>query len=107
MKKEIILISMLLALAVFSQKVFAYPPAVGILGKAKNCLSCHVTNGPWKDDGKSIIDILDKETKKSFRQTDESFLIEVNKGPGIVPDAKTSPELKAFSDYLNQKITVS
>ena len=32
--------------------------------------------------------------------TNKNFLIEVNKGPGIVPDAKTSPELKAFSDYL-------
>ncbi|HLD92493.1 MAG TPA: hypothetical protein VI795_03820 [Patescibacteria group bacterium] len=36
--------------------------------------------------------------------TSKNFLIEVNKGPGIVPDAKTSPELKAFSNYLQQKI---
>jgi glutathione synthase/RimK-type ligase-like ATP-grasp enzyme len=36
--------------------------------------------------------------------TGKNYLIEVNKGPGIVPDAKTSPELKAFSDYLQQKI---
>lgn len=32
------------------------------------------------------------------------FVIEVNKGPGIEPDARTSPELKAFSDYLLSRI---
>lgn len=35
------------------------------------------------------------------KDTNKKYLIEVNKGPGIVPDVKTSPELKAFSDYLN------
>ncbi len=59
---------------------YAYPPAVGILSNSKNCMSCHANNGPWKDEGKAIIDILDKETKKSFRQSDGSFLIEVKKG---------------------------
>ncbi len=58
----------------------AYPPAVGILSNSKNCMSCHANNGPWKDESKTVIDILDKETKKSFKQTDGSFLIEVNKG---------------------------
>lgn len=38
------------------------------------------------------------------KETKERFLIEVNKGPGIVPDAKTSPELKAFSDYLKSRV---
>ncbi|EKE05025.1 MAG: ribosomal protein S6 modification protein [uncultured bacterium] len=33
------------------------------------------------------------------------FIIEVNKGPGIEPDARTSPELKAFSDYLLSRIS--
>jgi hypothetical protein len=59
---------------------FAYPPAVGILGKATNCLSCHVSNGPWKDDDKTIIDILDKDTQRSLRRPDNSFLIEVKRG---------------------------
>lgn len=36
--------------------------------------------------------------------TNKNYIIEVNKGPGIEPNAKTSPELKAFSDYLQQKI---
>lgn len=57
----------------------AYPPAVGILGNSKNCLSCHVNNGEWKDDGTTIIDILDQQTKKSLRQSDGSFLIEVKR----------------------------
>jgi hypothetical protein len=58
---------------------YAYPPAVGILSNSKNCISCHVNNGPWKDDGKTIIDILDRETKKSFKQPDGSFLIEIKR----------------------------
>jgi len=80
MKGKLIPITMLLALAAFSQWAFAYPPAVGIVGKAKNCISCHVNNGPWKDDGTTIIDILDKETKKSLKQTDGSFLLAVKRG---------------------------
>lgn len=58
---------------------FAYPPAVGILGNSRNCLSCHIDNGPWKDDDKTVIDILDKETKKSLKQSDGTFLIEVKR----------------------------
>ncbi len=60
--------------------VYAYPPAVGILSNSKNCISCHINNGPWKDDSKIIIDILDKETNKSFKQPDGSFLIEIKRG---------------------------
>ncbi len=59
---------------------YAYPPAVGILSNSKNCISCHANNGPWKDDSKIIIDILDRETKKSFKQPDGSFLIETKRG---------------------------
>lgn len=33
------------------------------------------------------------------------FIIEVNKGPGIEPNARTSPELKAFSDYLLSRVS--
>src|SRR4030042_4887077 len=58
----------------------AYPPAVGILGKAKSCMSCHVNNGPWANEEKNIIDVLDKETMKSLRQPDGSFLIESKRG---------------------------
>lgn len=44
---------------------------------------------------------VDLAIEKFTRQV---FIIEVNKGPGIEPDAKTSPELKAFSDYLLSRI---
>ena len=57
----------------------AYPPAVGILGNSKNCLSCHANNGQWNDDDKTIIDIVDKDTKKSFMQPDGTFLIETKR----------------------------
>jgi hypothetical protein len=53
---------------------------VGILSNSINCISCHSNNGPWKDDNKIIIDILDRETKKSFKQPDGSFLIETKRG---------------------------
>lgn len=59
---------------------YAYPPGVGILTNSTSCLSCHVNSGPWKDDANTIIDILDKDTKKSLKQTDGTFLIETLKG---------------------------
>lgn len=67
-------------LALFAVSTFSYPPAVGILGKSKSCMICHVNNGPWTDVQKTIIDLLDKETLKSLRQADGSFLIEVKRG---------------------------
>ncbi len=66
-----------------SYTVVAYPPGVGILTKSKNCLSCHINNGPWKDDEKTIVDIIDKEKNNSFMQADGSFLIEVKRGESI------------------------
>ena len=68
------------ALAFFAARTFSYPPAVGFLGKAKSCLACHVNNGPWLEDQKTIIDLLDKETRKSLRQSDGRFVIEVKRG---------------------------
>jgi hypothetical protein len=61
-------------------EVMAYPPAVGLLGEAKDCLNCHVSNGPWEDDERLIIDIIDQETQKSLRQADGGFLIEAKRG---------------------------
>jgi hypothetical protein len=55
---------------------YAYPPGVGILSNNKNCMGCHVNNGPWGDDSKFIVDILDADTKKSLKQPDGSFVIE-------------------------------
>lgn len=59
--------------------VYAYPPAVGILSGARNCVSCHVDNGPWNNHDKIVIDILDKETNKSLKQSDGTFLIETKR----------------------------
>jgi hypothetical protein len=78
--KTSIVIVVLNIVILFGEKGFAYPPAVGVLGKAKSCMSCHVSNGPWTDEQKSIVDILDKETMKSVRQQDGTFLIEVKRG---------------------------
>jgi hypothetical protein len=52
----------------------AYPPGVGITGKETNCMGCHVNNGPWTDEAKTIIDVLDKELGRSLRQPDGSLL---------------------------------
>ena len=57
----------------------AYPPGVGILTKNKNCLGCHINNGVWGEESKTIIDILDAATKKSLKQPDGSFLVEVKR----------------------------
>ena len=80
MKASIILVLFLTAFAAIAEMAFAYPPGVGILGKSKSCVSCHVNNGPWVDDAKTIIDILDKETMKSLRQPDGTFLLDVKRG---------------------------
>lgn len=80
MKTQFLTVIFIIALTAFSQQAFSYPPAVGILGKAKSCVSCHVNNGPWTDEKKTIIDVLDKETMKSLRQSDGSFLLEVKRG---------------------------
>jgi len=57
----------------------AYPPAVGILGQARDCPVCHVDNGPWRDEARTIIDILDADMGQSLRQKDGTFLIAVRR----------------------------
>ncbi len=74
------IITALSLLVLVANTAIAYPPAVGILGNAKSCMSCHVNNGPWSDEDKTIIDILDKETMKSLRRSNGTFLIEVKRG---------------------------
>jgi hypothetical protein len=75
------LIGLLASLVPMSAPVaLAYPPAVGILGPARNCLSCHSSDGPWKDPAGLIVDILDKTSGKSLRQGDGTFLISARRG---------------------------
>lgn len=71
--------SIISLLVLCTVKAFSYPPAVGILGNSPNCLTCHVSNGPWAEDEFLIVDILEKETKKSLMQADGTFLIEVSR----------------------------
>ena len=78
LKVTTILVGVFLIINYF--EAMAYPPAVGLVGKAKNCLSCHANNGPWLDDKRLIIDIIDKETQKSLKQSDGGFLITVKRG---------------------------
>src|SRR5690242_20452542 len=61
------------------EAAYAYPPAVGILSSSKNCVSCHANKGPWMEDSKLIVDILDADTKKSLKQPDGSFVIETTR----------------------------
>lgn len=86
-----------------SGMAYAYPPAVGILTKSKNCLSCHVSNGPWNDESKTIIDVLDAGTKKSLKQPDGSFLIEVkrNEARTLLTVIGRIKEDEAGSPYRN------
>ena len=51
MKKASLAMSVL-ALFLFPITAVAYPPAVGIVGESRDCLSCHQNNGPWADDAK-------------------------------------------------------
>ena len=58
----------------------AYPPGVGILAKNRSCASCHVSNGPWGDDARTIIDLLDAKTRQSLRGADGVITIAVPRG---------------------------
>ena len=57
-----------------------YPPGVGILGQSRSCTSCHKSDGPWSDEARTVIDVLDAKTRKSLRGGDGVFQIEVARG---------------------------
>jgi hypothetical protein len=69
-----------LCLAVLATRASAYPPAVGILSTSKDCLSCHVNNGPWQAESDVIIDILDKTSGRSLKGSDGTFMISARRG---------------------------
>ena len=77
--KRIFLASVIVAIVIVTN-LLAYPPAVGILGKSENCLSCHVDNGNWQDGPDLVIDIVEKESGLSLKQSDGSFLLSVKRG---------------------------
>lgn len=70
----------ILAILGVAQLASAYPPGVGILTKNRSCSSCHISNGPWTDEARTIIDVVDGQTHKSLRAPDGSFRLEVPRG---------------------------
>ena len=90
------------------EKAYAYPPGVGILTKSKNCLACHANNGPWSDEQRTVIDIMEVNSTNSFRQPDGTFLIQVKRNQPLtvrtVIGRKTGSQEK--SPYRNAWIYV-
>ncbi len=80
MRRSVIVVLAVGCSVAFALNLRAYPPAVGILGNSRDCLVCHADNGPWKDDGTVIIDVVDKETGQSLKQADGTFLIQAKRG---------------------------
>lgn len=80
MKSKAVFLASVIIAAIVVANSLAYPPAVGILGKSENCLSCHVDNGGWKDGPDLVIDIVEKESGLSLKQSDGSFLLTVKRG---------------------------
>ena len=64
-------------LTLTSLTAFAYPPGTGILSKSRSCLACHANVGPWSDETRTIVDVLDAKTKASLRDSAGLFRIEV------------------------------
>ncbi|HMQ77346.1 MAG TPA: hypothetical protein PKE21_14445 [Flavobacteriales bacterium] len=80
MKKLLVLMVIALLVSGFAMSTQEYPPGVGVLTDSRSCISCHADNGPWNKDDRTIIDVLDQETKASLRQPDGSFAMEVMRG---------------------------
>lgn len=56
---------------------WAYPPGTGILSKSRSCVACHTSLGPWSDEARTVIDVLDAKTKASLWDPHGFFRIEV------------------------------
>lgn len=76
-------------------------PGSPLEGRQKSCATCHADRDRWVDESKIIIDIVDPVTRKSFRQNDGSFLIEVKRNTerrvlsvfGVTPAEKFPPDV--------------
>ncbi len=102
--KAVLVLSVLVSSsALLSPPILAYPPAVGIIGPSRDCLTCHADNGPWKDGKDLVIDILDKASGKSLRQKDGTFLIAARRGEAktVLTVIGTSKESTAPSSHRN------
>lgn len=83
----------------------AYPPGVGILANNRDCMACHVANGPWTDEPGTIIDLLDASTKKSLRGPDGAFHLDVVRGASktvltVIGRKKSEPKLPQRNAWL-------
>lgn len=67
----------LLAAVAAARPAAAYPPGTGILTATRTCTGCHPQNGPWGDEARTIVDVLDAATKQSLKAPDGAFRIEV------------------------------
>ena len=100
----LILASVVLAGLTTALSAAAYPPGVGILAKNRSCASCHVSNGPWGDESRTVIDVLDAKTKQSLRGPDGAITIAVARGAsrtvltviGRTASDKTPPRRNAW-----------
>ena len=79
-QRTLVLSGTILAILGVAQLASAYPPGVGILTKNRSCGSCHISNGPWTDEARTIIDVVDGQTHKSLRAPDGVFRLEVPRG---------------------------
>lgn len=55
-------------------------PAASLEGRQKSCIACHQNSGPWNDESKLLIDIVDAASGKSLKTADGSFEIAVRRG---------------------------
>ncbi|MBI4486355.1 MAG: hypothetical protein HY655_10125 [Acidobacteria bacterium] len=76
----LVLSGIVLAILGVAHSASAYPPGVGILAKNRSCSSCHISNGPWTDEARTIIDVVDPQTRKSLWAPDGVFRLEVPRG---------------------------
>jgi hypothetical protein len=78
--KRVLIVASFGAVLVAATAAVAYPPAVGIAGKSPSCAVCHADTGPWGDESRTIVDILDGKTRESLLQEDGRFLLSVPRG---------------------------
>jgi len=78
--RVVLIAGMVVGWVLVGSPAHAYPPAVGILAKNRSCASCHVSNGPWADEARTLIDVLDAKTRRSLKADDGNFRLDVPRG---------------------------
>ncbi len=102
-------LSVFIAVTTFVSTAWCWPGSP-LEGRQKSCATCHAVRDRWADESKIIIDIVDPETRKSFRQNDGSFLIEVKRNTerrvlsvfGVKPTEKYPPDMVGWL-YVDPK----